>query len=180
MGDCRPDTLCRPADAGGRAGRSFGRRGAGLHLFEKLVDAGSVVFGVVQREVEFRYPAKLEALEDLVTDEADSVFEGLDGAFLFFFGAARADEDAGIAAVRREADFIDHDRDFQARILEFAGQHGVDFMGDFFADAFVTMVGCGHGSAVVFLQHRGKKHKPPPGKQYQVQRKPQARTTRFA
>jgi hypothetical protein len=140
---------------------SFGRGGAGLHLFEELVDACSVLLRVIEGEVEIRDAAKLQALENFVPDEADGVFESFDGPFLFFLGAERADENAGIAAIRRETNLVNDYGNLEPWILEFAGQHGVDLMGDFFADAFVTMVRSGHGSAIVFLQHRGKKHKRP-------------------
>jgi hypothetical protein len=69
----------------------------------------------------------------------------LDGAFLFGFGAASTDVDAGIAAVGREVDLVDDHGDFEARVLEFAGQHGVDFVSDLFADAFTTVIDSGHG-----------------------------------
>jgi hypothetical protein len=144
-----------------REKRSFGRGAAGLHLSEELVDACGVLLRVIQGEVEIGYATQLQAFEDFVADEADGVFESLYGAFLLFLGAARADENASIAAVGRQTDFVNHNGNLKPRVLEFAGQHGVDLMGDFFADAFVTMVRSGHGSAIVFLQHRGKKHKPP-------------------
>ena len=130
-------------------------------MFKELVDAGGVILGAVQGKVEIGYATQLQAFKDFVADEADGVFESLDGAFLFFLGTARADENPGIAAVRRQTDFVDDYGNLEPWVFEFAGQHGVDLMGDFFADAFVTMVGSGHGSAIIFLQHRGKKHKPP-------------------
>jgi len=92
--------------------------------------------------------AQLETLENFVADVVGGVFESLDGAFLFGFGASGADVDAGVTAIGRETDFVDDDGDFKARVLEFAGQHGVDFVGDFLADAFATVIDGGHGRSV--------------------------------
>ena len=119
-------------------------------MFKELVDTGGVILGAVQGKVEIGYATQLQAFKDFVADEADGVFESLDGAFLFFLGTAGGYENAGVAAVGRQADFIDDHRNLEPWIFEFAGQHGVDLMGDFFADAFVTMVRSGHGSAIVF------------------------------
>jgi hypothetical protein len=41
--------------------------------------------------------------------------------------------------VRLHADFAYADIALEARIFQFAGEHGIDFMGDFFAYAFVSM-----------------------------------------
>ena len=160
-GDCRAKTIYRLGRTGGREKWSFGRRGAGLHLSQELIDSRSLLLRVIEAEVEIGHATQLQTFEDFVTDEADGVFESLNGAFLLFLGAPRADENAGISAVGRQADFVDDHGNFEPRVFQFAGQHGIDLMGDFFADTFVTMVRSGHGSAIIFLQHRGKKHKPP-------------------
>src|SRR5579863_1141465 len=125
--------------------RSCRRRGILFHFFEELVDALGVFLRVVEREVELGDAAELQALENFVANVVGGVFEGLDGAFLFSFGAAGADIDTGVAAVRSEADLVNDNRNLQARVFEFAGQHGVDLVGDFLADAFATVVDSGHG-----------------------------------
>ena len=119
-------------------------------MFEELVDAGCVLFGIIEREVEIGQPAKLEALENLVADETHSVLEGFNGTLLLFFRAARSDKDARVPAIRSETNLVDHNGNFQTRIFELAGKHGIDFMGDFFADSFVSVVGSGHGSSFIF------------------------------
>ena len=86
-------------------------------MFEELVDAGGVVFGVIQGEVKIGNAAELQAFEDFVANKTDSVLESFEGAFLLFFCAARADEDAGIAAVGSEADLVDDHGNFKARIF---------------------------------------------------------------
>jgi hypothetical protein len=95
--------------------------------------------------MEFGNAAELQAFDNFVTDEVGGVFQSFDGAFLFGLGAACAYQDPGVAHILRDEDLIDDDGNFQARVLEFAGEHGVDFVGDFFADTFVTMIDGGHG-----------------------------------
>lgn len=119
-------------------------------MFEELVDAGCVLFGIIEREVEIGQTAKLEALENLVADKTHSVLEGFNGALLLLFRAARSDKDARVPAIRSKTDFVDHNGNFQTRIFELAGKHGIDFMSDFFADSFVSVVGSGHGSSFIF------------------------------
>jgi len=103
-----------------------------------------MLLGVVESKVQIGDAAKLQTLENFVTDKAHSVFERLDGAFLLLFRPPSRDEDPGMATVGCQAHLVDHDGDFQARVLQLAGQHSVDFVGDLFADSLVTMVGCGH------------------------------------
>ena len=73
------------------------------------------------------------------------MFERFDGTTLLRFGAAGTDKNAGVAHVGSDADLVDDDGNLKTRVLEFAGKHGVDFVGDFFADAFVTVIGSSHG-----------------------------------
>ena len=133
---------------GERTKKSCGGRGILFQFFEELVDALGVFLGVVEGEMEFGDAAELEAFENFVANKISGVFQGFDGAFLFGLGAADADHDAGVAHVLGDKDLIDDHGHFETRILEFAGQHGVDFVGDFLADAFVTVVDGGHGRCV--------------------------------
>ena len=102
-----------------------------------------MLFRIVEGEVEIGNTAQLQALEDFVADETDSMLQRRDGAFLFVFRSAGPDEHPGMPTVRRQTHLVHDNGDFQTRILEFAGQHGIDFVGDLFADSFVTVVGCG-------------------------------------
>jgi len=116
-------------------------------LLEELLDALDMLLGEIEGEVEVGQAAQLKALDELVADEAGSVFKRLDGVGLLFgvFGAD-TDEDAGVLHVGLHADFADADIAFEARVFEFAGKHGIDFVSDFFAYAFVSVmvghVGC--------------------------------------
>jgi hypothetical protein len=106
---------------------------------------------IIEREMEIGNASELKALENFVTDEAGCVFESLDGASLLCFGTASADEDSRVAAIGRNADLVDNDGDFKAWVFKFAGEHGVDFVGDFFADSLVTMVSGCHGTSRMFF-----------------------------
>jgi hypothetical protein len=145
-GECGKN--CKLRIGGERKEKSCGGRGILFQFFEELVDALGVFLGVVEGEMELGDAAELEAFENFVTDKIAGVFEGFDSAFLFGFSAANADQDAGVAHVLGDKDLIDDHGHFEAGILEFSSQHGVDFVGDFFADAFVTMVDGGHGRCV--------------------------------
>ena len=107
--------------------------------------------------------AKLQALQNFVADKVRGVFEGFDGAFLFGGGTAHADEHASVAHILGDEHLIDDDGHFEARVLEFAGEHGIDFVGDLFADAFVTVIDGGHDFRTIlqksFVPHRREKHK---------------------
>ena len=112
----------------------------GLHLLQELFDAFDVFLRKIEGEVEIGQTPELKALDEFMANKAGSVLESLDGVGLFLgvFGAD-AHEDAGVLHVRLYADFADADIAFEARVLEFADKHGVDFVGDFLAHAFVTM-----------------------------------------
>lgn len=119
-----------------------------LHLFEELVYARGVFFGIVQCEMELGDSAKLQALKNFVADETRSVFQSLDGVFLFRFRTTGADEDPRIASVIGEADVVDDNGDFQPRVAKFTGEHGVDLVSDLFSDAFTAMADGGHGPPI--------------------------------
>src|SRR5215467_5839675 len=104
-----------------------------LHLFQELVDAGSIVFGVVEREMQIGNAAELQTLENFVANEAHSVFQSLDGSAPFRIGAAGRNKDPGVATVFGKADIVYHNRDFQTGITELARKHGIDFVSDFFS-----------------------------------------------
>ena len=149
---------------GKAAGKSCGRRRVLLHFFEELVDALGVFLGIIEDEVKIGDAAKLQALQNFVADKIRGVFEGFDGAFLFGGGAAHADEHSGVAHILSDEHLIDDDGHFEARVLEFAGEHGIDFVGDLFADAFVAVIDGGHDQRTIlqktFVQHRRRKYKP--------------------
>src|SRR5215831_18860325 len=85
-----------------------------------------------------------------MANETDGVFEGLDGALLFLLATSHSDEDTRVAAIWGEADFVHHDGNLQTGIFQFASEHGIDFVGDFFADPFVSMIGRSHSIVKVF------------------------------
>ncbi len=111
----------------------------GFGAAEEFVDALGVLFGAVEDEGKFGGAAELEAFAELVADEAGGGGEGFDGVPLFVFGAHDADVDPGLLEVGRHADFADRREDGEARVFEFAGEHGGDFLADFAGDALVTM-----------------------------------------
>jgi hypothetical protein len=123
----------------------------GFHLLEELLDTLHVFLRKVEGEVQIGKAAELEALDELVANEAAGVFEGLNGVGLLFgVLGSDADENAGMFHVGLHADLADTDVALEAWILEFAGKHGVDFVGDFFANAFVSVM-VGHGGDPVDL-----------------------------
>src|SRR5262245_26420436 len=99
-----------------------------------------MLFGIVESKVKVRHTTKLQTFKNFVAYETDGMFKSLDGSLLLFLRAARADKHPGIATVRCKPNFVDHNGNFQARILEFTGKHGVNLVGDFFTDTFVSVV----------------------------------------
>jgi|SRR5579859_2677785 len=115
-----------------------------LHLFQEFVNALGVFLRVVQREVKLRETPKLEPLNQLAPYESGSVLERLDGVGLFFSGSLHVDEDARVLHVRLDTDFADYDHALEPRVLQLTREHGVDFVGDFLAHTFVTVIGWTH------------------------------------
>ena len=112
-----------------------------FHFLEKLLDPEGALFGNVEREVQFGQAAHLQALDELVANVTGSVLERFNGAILLL-GIIRThdNEDTRMLHVRLNTDFTDADMALEAGIFQFAGKHGVDFVGDLLADAFMTMV----------------------------------------
>src|SRR5579859_3272767 len=115
-----------------------------LHLFQELVDSFRVFLRVVQREMEFRQPAKLQPLDQFAADESGGMFQRLDGIALFFCGALHVDEDARVLHVRLDTHLADHHHAFEAWIFQLSGEHGVNFVSDLLAHPFVTVIGWTH------------------------------------
>ena len=103
-----------------------------------------VLLGAVKNEHEFWGAAELEPFTELVADEAGGRGEGFDGGLLFILGAHDADVNFGLLQVRRHAHFGDGGEVGEARVFEFAGEHGADFLEDFSGDAFAAMSCDGH------------------------------------
>jgi len=72
------------------------------------------------------------------------MIERLDGVRLLLVRSLHANENSRVLHVRLHAHFAGHHADFQARILQFPRQHGVDFVSDLLAHAFVSVIGWTH------------------------------------
>jgi hypothetical protein len=115
-----------------------------LHLIQELVNPLGVFLRVVEREVKLRETPELEPLDQLAPNESGSMLEGLDGVGLLFSGSLHVDEDARVLHIRLDTDFADHDHALEPRVFQFTRQHGVDFVSDFLAHTFVTVIGWTH------------------------------------
>ena len=100
--------------------------------------------GEIQGEVQLRQAAKLQPLDDFAADVASGVFQRLDRVGLLFVRSPSVNEHARMLHIRLDAHFADHHHAFQSWIFELAREHGVDFVRDLFAHAFVTMIGRTH------------------------------------
>jgi hypothetical protein len=98
-----------------------------------------VLLGAVKDEHQFGGAAELQPFTELVADEAGGGGEGFDGGPLFILRAWDADVNFGLLQVLRHAHFGDGREVGEARVFEFAGEHGADFLEDFSRDAFAAM-----------------------------------------
>jgi len=73
------------------------------------------------------------------------MFKSLDRVGLLFAGALHVDKHARVLHVWLNADFASHHHAFQSRVFQFAREHGVDFVRDLLAYAFVAVIGWTHG-----------------------------------
>src|ERR1700733_13344 len=94
----------------------------------------------VQCEMQVRQPPKLQPLYELAAYVTRSVIERLDRVGLFLARAADIDVDARMLHIRLHADLADDHRPLQPRIFQLPGQHGVDFVRDLLAHAFMTVI----------------------------------------
>ncbi len=105
-----------------------------------MLDPFDVLLRKVQREVQLRQATQLQTLDELAPNEARRMLQRLDGVRLFFAAAQHADEHARVPHVRLHAHFADHHRAFQPRVLQLPGQHGIDFVRNFLAHTFMTVI----------------------------------------
>jgi hypothetical protein len=115
-----------------------------VRFAEKLLDAARAIDGIVEEENNFGAAAHLDALDEFVADEAGGFLESFESVVAFGGSAFDGDVDAGLLHIGRDANFGDHDICFEARVAEFAFEHGNDFVLNFFGDAFVTVTGEWH------------------------------------
>src|SRR5580692_2316838 len=94
--------------------------------------------------MELRQPPELQPLDEFAPDESRSMFQRLDRIALLFGGPLHVDEHACVLHVRLHAHFADHYHAFEPRILQLTREHGVYFVSDLFAHAFMTVIGWTH------------------------------------
>ena len=115
-----------------------------LHLFQELIDSLRVFLRMVQREMQFRQPAKLQPFDQLAPDKPEACSSALIASVCSFADALYVDEHARVLHIRLHAHFADHHHAFKARIFQLSREHGVDFVSDFLAHPFVTVIGWTH------------------------------------
>src|SRR5260370_41402783 len=94
--------------------------------------------------MQFRHAAKLQPLDQLPPDVPRSMFERLDRVGLRLVGPLDADEHARVLHVRLDAHFAGDHAYFHPWIFQFPSKHGVDYVGDLLADAFVSVIPWSH------------------------------------
>src|SRR5882762_6987503 len=94
--------------------------------------------------MQFRYAAQLQPLDEFPPDEPRRMIERLDGVSLLLVGPLHADEHARMLHVRLDAYFAGDHAHFQPRVFQLPRQHGVDFVRDLLAYAFVSVIGWTH------------------------------------
>ena len=85
--------------------------------------------------MKIRDAAQLQTFDQFVLDVSGGMLQGLDrvGLFLRVF-RPDAYVHPRVLHVRLHADFADADVSFKAGVFQFADEHGVQFVSDFFAD----------------------------------------------
>src|SRR6266852_3136268 len=125
-----------------------------FHFLQELFDAFNVFLGEVQSKVQLRHAAKLQPLDKFPPDVSRSMFERLDGVGLLLVGSLHVDENARVLHVRLDAYFAGDHAAFQPRIFQFTREHGVDFVSDLLAHAFVSVIGRTHFLFLPFVHGR--------------------------
>src|SRR5467141_5129319 len=97
--------------------------------------------------MQFRHAAELQPLDQLPPDVPGSMFERLDRVGLLLVRPLDADEYPRVLHVRLDAHLAGDHAYFQPRIFQLPRKHGVDFVGDLLAYAFVPVIGWTHWSS---------------------------------
>ena len=129
-----------------------------FHAAEELVHAGVHFFGAVDGEGDLGDMANAHAVADLGADEGAGGHEAFESAVFFFRVAGDGDEDAAGFAAGREDDVGDV-AGGDARVGEFAFEHGGDLFGEGADDSVAVMVSCSlfrHGDCVKGSSIRGE------------------------
>src|SRR5262249_30172441 len=125
-----------------------------LGLPQEFLDAPAVLLRAIEHKLNFGPAVELQPLGQLMADVARGGPEASERRGLLDFGAQDTDEDAGLLQIGRHA-YLRHGHEAgQARILQLAGQHGADFVPDFFCNPFVAMASNRH---LLFLVARLKR-----------------------
>ena len=107
---------------------------------QELVDAGTVLAGVVEHEVNVWGETQAEGIGKLMTDVSDGIVERSGAFLLLFFVSLNGNVDARGFASGRHDDFIDRDK-ANARIGKLSGNDDDEFFFDRLNETILMMLG---------------------------------------